>query len=330
MRIAVVGLGSIGRRHVRVLYRYYPTIEIIAVRSGRGGTVPEDALVTRHVRTPVDALEHELAAAVVASPAPFHVDQALEFLRAGVPVLIEKPIAASYTDARRLMDEPSIDPLALSISAVGYVLRHQPAFDFVRDTVKSGRLGALRSARVIAHSYLPSWRPDQDYKESVSARTDLGGGVLRELSHEVDYVLELLGRPINVIAWHGRRSDIEIDADDHGELMMKHAGDSLATISLDFATEAPPRRDFSATFSKGALAWDLVGNVVRIEAKAEEPIQRVFPVERDEMFAAQLKDFLEAIAERKTPKCTISDGVDTMAIIDAAERSYVSHRWETI
>lgn len=330
MRIAVVGLGSIGRRHVRVLGERFPGIEIIAVRSGHGGAVPEDNMVNWHATSAVEALEYRPAGGIIATPAPFHIDQSLAFLRSGVPVLIEKPLAASFVDAKRLMYKDSVSPDVLSKSAVGYVLRHQPAFDFIRNTIGSGELGTFRSARAESCSYLPSWRPKQDYRQSVSARPELGGGVLRELSHEIDYVLELLGEYRSVIAWRNQESEIDISVEDHVELMVQHVGNGVTTISLDFGTQAPVRRKLSATFSKGALMWDLVAGTVEVAADAGETVRRDFPSERDDMFAAQLRDFLGAIAGQKSPKCTIEHGFQTMAVIDAAERSYTTRAWETV
>jgi predicted dehydrogenase len=330
VRIAVVGLGSIGRSHVRVLRQYDPDTEIIAVRSGRGGPVPEDDIVNLHVKSVAEALKWGPAGGIIASPAPYHIDQSLEFLRAGVPVLIEKPLAADYEDAKRLMHEEAIDPVALSRSAVGYVLRHQPAFDFVQETVERGRLGTLRTARAESRSYLPAWRPGQDYKQSVSARQDLGGGVFRELSHEINYVLELFGRCHAVTAWRNQGSEIDISVEEHVEMMVQHVGDAVTTISLDFATKAPLRRKLCATFSKGALTWNLVTNVVGVEVDGEEPVHREFPSERDDMFLAQLENFVDALSGQSPPKCTVEDGLKTMAVIDAAERSCVSRAWETV
>ena len=81
--IAVVGLGSIGRRHVRVLKELRPELEITLVRSGKGQTWPEEQLAKRIVKTSAEAIAVGAQAAIVSSPAPFHVPQAQEWLRAG-------------------------------------------------------------------------------------------------------------------------------------------------------------------------------------------------------------------------------------------------------
>ena len=330
MRIAVVGLGSIGRRHVRILNEQFPDIEIIAVRSGRGGSVPEDDMVEWHVRSVGEALEYAPTGGIIANPAPYHVDEALKFLRVGLPVLIEKPVAADYTDARRLLSEEQTNAEALSRSAVGYVLRHQPAFQFVRSTIQSGKLGTPRSAHAESHSYLPSWRPGQDYRQSVSAEPELGGGVLRELSHEIDYVIELLGECHAVIAWRNQESSLNTRVEEHAELVLQHLSDAVTTISLDFATQGPPRRKLSVSFSKGVLTWDLLLNAVEVSAYEEEPVRREFPAKGDDMFARQIADFVKALSGQNVPECRITDALKTMAIVDAAERSYVSLAWEAV
>lgn len=330
MRIAVVGLGSIGRRHVRVIREVYPDAEIVAVRSGIGGAVPEDAMVSVTVRTVSEALARDPIGVIIASPAPFHVDQAIEALCAGVPVLIEKPIAASLKDSRRLIEHPAIDETAFSLSAVGYVLRHQPAFEFVQEILFADKLGDFRGARVEAHSFLPAWRPGQDYKESVSALTELGGGVLRELSHEIDYVLSLFGGCQKVLGWRNQHSGIEIDAEEHVELLLQHNNNAVSSISLDFARDCPPRRELHAWFSAGVLTWSLLSNTVTVNYSEKPTTQHEFCIERDEMFTAQLSDFVQAVTKNHPPRCSLAEGINVMSVINSLERSYSSQCWETL
>ena len=330
MRLVVVGLGSIGRRHVRVIKRAYPNAEIVAVRTGRGGVVPEDKMVNTTVHQISDALDCRPNVGIIASPASLHVRQAIEFLHAGVPVLVEKPLSVRYDEALRLFNDTAVVSTAVSRSAIGFVLRHQPAFDYVKTAIMNGNLGSFRGAHVQAHSFLPSWRPDQDYRQSVSSQRSLGGGVLRELSHEIDYVLALFGRPRAVVAWRSCRSEIDIDAEDHVELMVKHEHDAVTTISLDFATDGFPRRTLHASFSRGSITWDLVSQSVNVEVLDAEPRTSVFAVERDEMFHNQLTNFLEVATGDIEPKCRLEDGLTVMAVIDAAEKSYTSLCWEAI
>lgn len=176
--------GGIGRRHLRLLKQLRPEIDVILVRSGQGRCWPEDALATASVTSVDEALGMDVDAAIIASPAPFHVSQATEFLRADIPTLIEKPLSHNMDAVQALkgLAEQSRAPVL-----VGYVLRYSMAGRCFHEMVKGGRVGKLIAADIECGSYLPDWRPEQDYRTSASARAELGGGVLLELSHELDY-----------------------------------------------------------------------------------------------------------------------------------------------
>lgn len=330
MRIAIAGLGSIGRRHLRVATRCFPGLETIAVRSGFGGVIPEEDQLTCTVSDANEAVALKPDVAIIASPAPFHIDQALAFLGAGIPVLIEKPLAVTLHDGERLVQSDVAQSNAFARSAVGYVLRHQPAFDAVLEVFKRRRLGALRSTRIEAYSYLPEWRPGQDFRGTVSASLELGGGVLRELSHEIDYASVLCGRVTSVIGWRNSRTSLDVDVDEHVEFMLRHDGDHITSLSLDFGTRGPTKRCMRAVFDDGSLEWDLKLGWVKIDGWKHPNSYRTYQVERDEMFALQLCDFVDAGMKKLRPKCTIDDGLQVLHVMEAVERSFVSGTWERV
>ena len=321
MRIAIVGLGSIGRQHVRVVKEHLPDATVIAVRSGQGGAVPEDDVVDHHVNSPSQAIQLRADIAVICSPAPFHVMHAKEFITANVPVLIEKPLAFSTTEVEQQLTSLFSNSDTYKRSLVGYVLRYLPAYEHVYDILSRGSLGVLRAARIEARSYLPEWRPDIDYRESVSAKRALGGGVLRELSHEIDYAISLLGPLTSVVAMRNSTPTIEIDSEEKVEILARNNGDALISVYLDFAHQMP-KREFRAWFDKGELHWDLLRHTIRIEHIDGSIDEKHIPVERDELFSRQLRHFLSCAQGLEPPRCSIADGVATLQAIDAVERSF--------
>mgnify|MGYP000069495627 CR=1 FL=1 len=92
-QIAIVGLGSIGRRHLRLVRELRPGIKIIAVRSGGGEEVPEEKIADEIVYTMEDAIDTGIQAAVIATPAVYHIQQAIQLMEAGIHVLVEKPLS---------------------------------------------------------------------------------------------------------------------------------------------------------------------------------------------------------------------------------------------
>ena len=120
-----------------------------------------------------EALAWKPEAAIIASPANLHIEQSCLLARNSIPLLIEKPVGTGLEDPnlyRQLRQYSDLFPIY-----VGYVLRHDPCATYLRQQIETGKFGQLMSADFSCGSWLPDWRSGQDYKQSVSARRDLGG-----------------------------------------------------------------------------------------------------------------------------------------------------------
>lgn len=171
-RFLIVGLGSIGRRHLACLREISPDAEITVWRQyHRDGAVPDGA---DHVVLDLEsALACKPGCAIVANPAPFHLETAIALAEAGVHLLVEKPLSDSIRDVDRLLSLCESKGLVL---AVAYVLRNHEGLKVFRQAVQCGEIGRVLSFRAEVGQYLPDWRPGGDYRNNVSARKELGGG----------------------------------------------------------------------------------------------------------------------------------------------------------
>ena len=93
--MGIVSLGSIGQRHLRLARKLRPEIKIIAVRSGKGEKVQEEKIADEIIYNMEDIINTDIQAAIIATPATFHADQALRLMNLGIHVLIEKPLSHS-------------------------------------------------------------------------------------------------------------------------------------------------------------------------------------------------------------------------------------------
>ena len=320
--IALVGLGSIGRRHVRILKELRPEFAITLVRSGKGLTWPEQQLAQRVVKTSAEAIRSGAQAAIVCSPAPFHVSQAMEWIKEGRPVLIEKPLShdtVGLSELAALAEARKVPVL------VGYVLRYDVAAQYFYEWLKSDEIGELLYVRVECGSFLPNWRPEQDYRESASARKDLGGGVLLELSHELDYVNWFFG-PINDVQASLQNSDtLEVDTEDGAELLLHNTNGLPVSLHLDFYRRVPIRQCRVQT-TKGELSWDCLAQLVRWTDDKGQFTEKIFQQERDDLFRCQLEHFFDCLEKHAVPKVTLNDGIDVMQMIEKARYSDCQHR----
>jgi len=320
--VAVVGLGSIGRRHVRLLRQVRPDLQITVVRSGIGPSHPEEALVNRIVGSVSQATGAGVQAAVICSPAPFHVPQASELARRGVHVLIEKPLADTTIGLESLQ---GVVHDAGVVAAVAYVLRHDAAARRMKELIDSGLLGQVLHARIECGSYLPQWREGTEYSLGLSARRSLGGGVLRELSHELDYAQWFFGPMEHVQAVLRTSGALDCDVEDSADLLLASNLGVPIAVHLDF-NRCAPTRVCVVQGTEGALSWDATIGLVRWSPRTGEPDVSAFPGGLDGAFLQQSRYFLDCVEGGAAPVVSLEDAATTVRIVEAAEESHDSGR----
>jgi predicted dehydrogenase len=311
--VLICGLGSIGQRYCRLIHAEWPSIKLAALRSGISSSSPSidglEAVFTIYDQ----ALSWKPDVIVVASPASFHLQQALEFARQDIPILIEKPVGIG-TEPQEDWDE--LLRLAQSVPiCVGYVLRHDPCAAYIRELLSSGALGRLLTADFYCGSWLPAWRPKQDYRSTVSAQRKLGGGALLELSHELDMAQWFLGilKPVSSILQCSGLLDLAVE--DQAVILARGKDSIIVTIRLDFCT-APARRCAVIRGAEAEILWDLVKGVVSIiQADKSREVAKL-GISSDERFLRQLRAFWNFSDGGNSALCSLNEGLDALRFID--------------
>jgi predicted dehydrogenase len=316
----VTSQGSIGRRHLANLRALRPDATIAVLRTKAQAGQPCLAGVDLQFYTLEEALAFRPDAAIVASPASVHLTLAEALVRAGIPVLIEKPLADS-TEGVRAFAELARERQVRA--GVGYNLRFLPSLVKARALVLDGSIGRVLSVRAEVGQYLPDWRPGSDYSESVSAQQKLGGGVLLELSHELDYLLWIFGAPDTVAAKGGRLGDLAIDVEDLVELCLEYEQPRrLVNVHLDFLQRAVHR---SCRFigTEGTLVWNALGDRIDLYRAATGQWEQLdYPLaDRNQMYLDELTEFLGPDALDGSSLTSVAQGIDVLAVVDAARAS---------
>ena len=315
--LAIVGLGSIGRRHLRLISEIRPDIKIIVVRSGHGSACDEEKMAVKVTDSIGDAIKEGIQAAIISSPATLHLKQSLELAKNGIHLLIEKPISHTSDRVKELLKIVNENRIT---TMVGYVLRYDLGAIKFKNWLDNKVKGKILHARIECGSYLPDWRPDQDYRKTVSALSELGGGVLLELSHEIDYLYWFFGKPKDVQAQIRNSGTLDINVEDQVDLLMTSEQGYCISVQIDFNRRHVERKCKVLT-TEGELIWDAVNKNVTWKGVNKEQSKYEYNNERNSIYRKQLEVFFDCIENDNDPIVTVKDGINVISLIDAVRNA---------
>ena len=312
-KVAVIGLGNIATRHRRNLKLLFPNVEILVMSAS--GRIPNEYISDCDViETNIEhIIQSKVEMAIIASPAPFHAQHAIPFIKAGIPALIEKPVSTTLDDAELI--NRAIQQYQTPVT-IGYCLRYLPSSLKLKDFLEEEIIGTLYNAYIEIGQYLPDWRPNKNYRDSVSAQEKLGGGALFELSHELDYAQWLLG-PLRVNSSILRSSnELALDVEDMADIITTTKEEAVVAIHLDFL-QRKVHRKCSFVGSKGRIEWDLVNNeLTLITSTGSVILYSNQGWDRNKMYLDMVKDFVQMIHNKKHTCIKFSEAVSIISLID--------------
>jgi len=349
--LAVLGCGSAGRRHAAnaarlgcklILYDIDRSkAEELANTLGSAGWHKGDK---PHIAASVqEALQSDINGCVVASPTHLHASHVEEAIEAGIPCLVEKPLAVTTAEGRRIAD------LALERGVgvmVGYNLRFSSPAARARKLIQSGKLGRILLARFWFGFDVTVWRPGVDWRTTYSYREATGGGVRLEASHEFDLCSHLLGRLQSIEgAWIGKSAHLESDIEAVALALAVTSDGIPVEICLD---ECSPvyRRGFEIVGVDAVVSYDWSTKTFRLgerltssgpagtsssPAPQEEHgmVEEVLDPGLPESYAKEMEEFLRCLSAGEDPSPDVWDGIEALAVAEAIEAAAKSgHRVE--
>ena len=317
-RILIIGKGSIGLKHFKWAKQFSSKSEIKIVGFREEFSVSQ--IDSKSETLLKESLDFKPNLTIVACPAPWHVETAQRFADVNSHIFIEKPISISSFKVAKLIATCSKRNLVLQI---GYNLRFSKSLQKFKEVIDSQILGDLQEIYCSAGQFLPDWRPDKDYRKSVSAQKSLGGGVLLELSHEVDYLRWIFGEIKWVSGSLGNVGELGIDVEDSAEFKLGFnsklsAHDLIADVHLDFIRKAP-QRYCKVVGILGSLEWNgLTGEVIFNSKKHE--LSRTFTFSDSgfsKTYRDEWKSLINCITTGDKPLVSGGDGLRVVEIIEA-------------
>lgn len=336
--VLMVGLGSIGQRHLRNLrHLLRDQVDILAYRQRgqspvlnpdmtiREGADLETTYNIRSFSNLDEALAEKPDAVFITNPNTLHVPTALAAARAGCHLFIEKPISHTLDGVDELRRVVATNKLTVQ---VGFQFRFHPGLQRVKVLIDEGTVGRVVSVQAHWGEHLGDWHPWEDYRQSYSARSDLGGGVLLTLCHPFDYLRWLIGQVREVSAMVGHIGGLDIPVEDTADVHLRFASGVIGHVHLDYL-QRPPSHWLQVAGQQGTLRWDSADGIARCY-RSDADQWEAFPIpesfNRNTLFIDEMHHFLACIEGSDEPRCTLEDGIQALRIALAAKRATAERR----
>ncbi|MCI8299560.1 MAG: Gfo/Idh/MocA family oxidoreductase [Lachnospiraceae bacterium] len=308
MKICIVGLGSIGKRHVRnirnVLKERQIEFTLDALRiKGTAADREIEEIISETYRS-FEELPDDYNIIFITNPTSLHYDTVRMLIGKTQHMFIEKPVFDRYRD---------INAINLSADGIYYVacpLRHKKVIAYIKNLVDQGE--HFYSIRAISSSYLPDWRKGIDYRNVYSAKKELGGGVELDLIHEWDYLTYLFGIPEQMYKFVSHCSSLEINSDDLAVYIAKYQ-DKAAELHLDYFGVETVRR-LELIGNRKNYIVDLLRNVIQIISINNDE-NKYIDFGEDDFYLSEMNYFFDSVSHNEKTFNEIDRANDLMKFV---------------
>jgi predicted dehydrogenase len=315
-KILIVGYGSSGRRYYSIIKKIFPSI-VLKIFSL--SNLNKNQLFLKNF-SDIKIFRPDLS--IICNPSSTRVKIIKFLISLNSHLLIEKPLASNYKDVKKIIKIVKKKKLLVK---VGYNLRFLNSLKVLKQIIKSNKIGKIYTVNIIAGQSLLKWRKNINYKHSVSAQKKLGGGVLLELSHEIDYGTWIFGSFNHLFSRNSKISDLRIDVEDNAQILFFSKNKHPVSINLDFFRK-DKSRICHVVGKNGSLIWDGVKNkLIYFCSDKKKWINIKF--EKNDIkstYALMLKEMIKLCNSRNNVKSNLVDinhAGKVVRLIDFAIRS---------
>ncbi|HET6575957.1 MAG TPA: Gfo/Idh/MocA family oxidoreductase [Fimbriiglobus sp.] len=326
-RVLVVGVGSIGERHLRCFAATgRARLSLCEVDPDLRRTVAGRYAVTDAFADLDAALSSSPEVVVVCTPAHLHVSMARAAVRAGAHVLIEKPLSTAFDGVSELLEEVERRRI---VAAVAYVYRAHSALAALREAIRAGRFGEPVQVVAVGGQHFPLYRPA--YRTIYYNDHATGGGAVQDaLTHVLNAAEWLVGPVTRLTADAGHQVLEGVTVEDTAHVLTRH-GTVMGSYSLN-QHQAPNESTITVVCTRGTARFEFHNLRWRwmTEPGGEWTDEPAGPLERDTLFVRQANAFLDTAEGTAAPLCSLADARQTLAVNLAILRSAEHGGWERL
>jgi predicted dehydrogenase len=325
MRVLVVGTGSIGTRHINNLKSLGH--EVYAVDLNPENLAKVKPLVLGAFSSLREGLRIKPEAAFICTFSNSHIGPAIECAKAGCQLFIEKPLALNM---QHISDLLKIIRTKKLISMVGCNMRFHPGILHLHKLLKTDLFKKCLLAELEFGYYLPFAKPE--YRKSYQANKKLGGNLIFDDIHEIDYAVWFFGKPKKVFCTKGMCSGLKMDTEDHVEMIIEFASGVICTIHMDYLQHGYARR-CKIVSEEATTVWDFTNQKIGVISRKSKKWQWIpmrVELYYNKMYLDEVRFFMNAIKMRKQPFNSVEQSLVVLKLAMAANKSCVSGEWEIL
>ena len=327
MNILVIGLGSIGQRHIRNLRKLYgDKINLYAFRERNNSVFPDEKGKLRNgnieavynIRTYFDIdkcfIENKIDAVIVSTVTAKHVLFTKIALQHEAAVFIEKPLADKMDGVQEIFQLAEKKNLP---ALMGFQMRHHPCIKALKSLLDNDAIGQVFSADFLIGEKVDKMHQYEDYRKTYIVSKNLGGGVvLNQQIHEIDLMLYLFGKPDRIFSFTGKLKNVDSDVEDYADsiYIFNRTKNMTVTMHSDFATY-PPQRKIRIRAEEGFAEVDLLNATMIFREKGKDVQTIVFDkFQRNDMFLEEMEEFIQIIQNDSHSSVTLAEGAVSLEV----------------
>ena len=310
MKALVGGYGSIGKRHINNLSKIKDMQIIVNTKRKNDNFLKKNNCI---VFSSLHAcVKQKPTFAIICNETSLHVKSALVLAKAGIHMMIEKPLSDKLTNCQKLLEISKKKKLSVMI---GSNLRFHPGVQLLRNIIKKEEIGRIISVKTENGSFLPNWHPNENYKKNYAANHNLGGGVVLTCIHEIDYLYWMFGQVNEISSICGQYSELNISSEDLAEFSLYFKNSVVAQVHLDFFQQ-PNTRSCKLIGTKGTVIWDFEKPFVKkyYFASKKWTNLKISYSKIDQTYVDELNHFLNCIKKNSKSINPLEEGIYTIKL----------------
>ena len=317
----IVGSGNIALRHLENIHKKKPKSIIVIVKRSSSKLNPKFKKYSTLVTSEIDNIEpiSKKSSAFICSPATMHIDDSIILAKSKFNLFIEKPLSSNTRSVKSLINIKNKYMLDIM---VGYNLRFLDVFKKMITILSKNKLGVLKHVHIYVGSCYKTWRKNINYKDSVTNRSDLGGGVINELSHEIDMMTAMFGLPDSLTSINFKENKSKSSIDDTASSMFLYKDKKMCVTLHQNITTKHVSRYSIFEFDKGTVKLDIISNQIIINSLNAHKIID-FKSDMSDSYVKELNYFLNNLGKNCISN-NLKNSINVINIMNSMKKNVTS------